>query len=104
MRIFLSVRLAWRREARMPADSLQKQDQGPDGRLFQKGRSGSTAGRRMGCRNRVTLAAEALPGGRGRGPGADPKGDRACLRATLGVRAFLRLCFEEFRRANRRLS
>ena len=44
----------------MTADSLQKQSQGPAGRLFQKGQSGNPGGRRPGCRNRATLAAEVL--------------------------------------------
>jgi hypothetical protein len=44
----------------MTADSLQKQSQGPAGRLFQKGQSGNSGGRRPGCRNRPTLAAETL--------------------------------------------
>ena len=44
----------------MTADSLQKQSQAPAGRLFQKGQSGNPAGRRPGCRNRATLAAEVL--------------------------------------------
>jgi len=34
------------KEARMTADSLQKQSQGPAGRLFQKGQSGNPGGRR----------------------------------------------------------
>ena len=45
----------------MTADSLQKQSQGPAGRLFQKGQPGNPGGRRLGCRNRTTLAAEVLP-------------------------------------------
>ena len=44
----------------MPADSLQKQSEDPSGHPFQKGRSGNPAGRRAGCRNRATLAAEVL--------------------------------------------
>ena len=44
----------------MTADSLQKQSQGPAGRLFQKGQSGNSGGRRPACRNRPTLAAETL--------------------------------------------
>jgi hypothetical protein len=41
----------------MPVDSLQKQVTAPDGH-FQKGHSGNPAGRRPGCRNLATLAAE----------------------------------------------
>jgi hypothetical protein len=44
----------------MTADSLQKQSECPSGHLFQKGRPGNPAGRRAGCRNRATLAAEVL--------------------------------------------
>ena len=44
----------------MTADSLQKQGQAPAGRLFQKGQPGNPGGRRLGCRNRTTLAAEVL--------------------------------------------
>jgi hypothetical protein len=44
----------------MTADSLQKQSQGPAGRLFQRGQPGNPGGRRPGCRNRATLAAEVL--------------------------------------------
>jgi hypothetical protein len=47
----------------MPADSLQKQSECPSGHLFQKGRSGNPAGRRAGCRNRATFAAEVLLAG-----------------------------------------
>jgi len=47
----------------MPADSLQKQSECPSGHLFQKGRPGNPAGRRAGCRNRATLAAEVLLAG-----------------------------------------
>ena len=43
----------------MPADSLQKQDRGPDG-LFRKGRSGNPTGRAPGCRNHATQMAEML--------------------------------------------
>src|SRR4051812_25567117 len=45
--------LSNRKETRMTADSLQKQDQGADSRLFQKGQSGNPAGRRPGSRNRA---------------------------------------------------
>jgi len=44
----------------MTADSLQKQNQGRAGRLFEKGQSGNPGGRRPGWRNRATLAAEVL--------------------------------------------
>ena len=44
----------------MPADFLQKQDKGSGPGLFPKGRSGNPAGRRPGCRNSATLAAEGL--------------------------------------------
>jgi hypothetical protein len=48
------------KETKMTADSLQKQSQVPAGQLFQKGQSGNPSGRRPGCRNRATLAAEVL--------------------------------------------
>src|ERR1700686_1782760 len=44
----------------MTADSLQKQNRAPAGQPFQKGQSGNPAGRRPGCRNRATIAAEVL--------------------------------------------
>jgi hypothetical protein len=43
----------------MPADSLQKQDRGPEGH-FRKGSSGNPAGRAPGCRNHATVMAEVL--------------------------------------------
>jgi len=48
------------KETKMTADSLQKQSQGRAGRLFEKGQSGNPGGRRPGCGNRATLAAEVL--------------------------------------------
>ena len=43
----------------MPADSLQKQERGPDGQ-FRKGTSGNPAGRPPGSRNHATLMADVL--------------------------------------------
>ena len=73
----------------MTADSLQKQDQGADGRLFQKGRSGNPAGRRPGSRNRATLAAEALLEGE-----AQALTRKAIELALEGDTTALRLCLE----------
>src|SRR6266404_4999899 len=43
-------------DCRFPAEA----EPGPAGWLFQKGQSGNSSGRRPGCRNRPTLAAETL--------------------------------------------
>src|SRR5438094_8641862 len=42
---------------RMAADFLQKQPARGPGRRFEKGKSGNPLGRRVGCRNRTTIAA-----------------------------------------------
>ena len=73
----------------MTADSLQKQDEAPGGRLFQKGRSGNPAGRRPGSRNRATLAAEALLEGE-----AQALTRKAIELAIAGDTTALRLCLE----------
>src|SRR6201993_1047151 len=73
----------------MTADSLQKQSQGPAGRLFQKGQSGNPGGRRPGCRNRATSAAEALLEGE-----AEALTRRAIELAIAGDTTALRLCLE----------
>jgi hypothetical protein len=73
----------------MTADSLQKQGQTPGGRLFRKGRSGNPAGRRPGCRNRATLAAEALLEGE-----AQALTRKAIELALAGDTTALRLCLE----------
>jgi hypothetical protein len=73
----------------MTADSLQKQDQGADSRLFQKGRSGNPAGRRPGSRNRATLAAESLLEGE-----AQALTRKAIELALEGDTTALRLCLE----------
>ena len=73
----------------MTADFLQKQGQGADGRLFQKGRSGNPAGRRKGSRNRATLAAEALLEGE-----AQALTRKAIELAIAGDTTALRLCLE----------
>jgi hypothetical protein len=73
----------------MTADSLQKQSQGPAGRLFQKGQSGNPGGRRPGCRNRATLAAEGLLEGE-----AEALTRRAIELAIAGDTTALRLCLE----------
>ena len=45
-------------------DGLTPKPPGPvRGRLFEKGRSGNPAGRRIGCRNKTTIAAAALLAG-----------------------------------------
>src|SRR6266850_8122204 len=73
----------------MTADSLQKQSQGPAGRLFQKGQSGNPGGRRPGCRNRATLAAEVLLEGE-----AEALTRKAVELALEGDTTALRLCLE----------
>ena len=73
----------------MTADSLQKQGQAPGGRLFQKGRSGNPAGRQPGCRNRATVAAEALLEGE-----AQALTRKAIELALEGDTTALRLCLE----------
>ena len=73
----------------MTADSLQKQDEAPGDRLFQKGRSGNPAGRRPGCRNRATIAAEALLEG-----DAQALTRKAIELALAGDTTALRLCLE----------
>src|SRR6266404_9560943 len=73
----------------MTANSLQKQSQAPAGRLFQKGKSGNPAGRRRGCRNRATLAAEVLLEGE-----AEALTRKAIELALEGDTTALRLCLE----------
>ena len=70
----------------MTADSLQKQEKG---HLFQKGRSGNSAGRQPGCRNRATLAAEALLEGE-----AQALTRKAIELSLEGDTTALRLCLE----------
>jgi hypothetical protein len=77
------------KETTMTADSLQKQDKGPDSPLFQKGRSGNPAGRQRGCRNRATLAAEVLLEGE-----AEALTRRAIELALEGDTTALKLCLE----------
>src|SRR5882724_9874948 len=64
---------------------------GPDGHLFQKGRSGNPAGRQRGCRNRSTLAAEILLEGE-----AEALTRRAIELALEGDTTALKLCLERF--------
>jgi hypothetical protein len=72
----------------MPVNSLQKQDQGPDGR-FPKGRSGNPSGRPPGARNRATIAAEALL------EGEDEVLTRKAIELALeGDTTALKLCLE----------
>jgi hypothetical protein len=73
----------------MPVDSLQKQITGPDGHLFQKGRSGNPAGRPRGSRNQSTLAAEVLLEGE-----AEALTRRAIELALEGDTTALKLCLE----------
>lgn len=72
----------------MPADFL-KRDQNPRGQRFQKGRSGNPAGRKPGCRNRATVAAEALLEGE-----AQALTRKAVELALEGDTTALRLCLE----------
>jgi Family of unknown function (DUF5681) len=59
------------------------------GRPFEKGRSGNPLGRRVGCRNRTTIAAEALLAGE-----AETLTRRAVELALVGDPIALRLCIE----------
>ena len=61
----------------------------PHGRLFEKGRSGNPAGRRPGCRNKATLAAEALLDGE-----AEVLTRKAVELAIAGDPTALKLCLE----------
>jgi hypothetical protein len=61
----------------------------PRGRAFQKGRSGNPAGRRVGSRNRATLAAAALLAGE-----AEGLTRKAVDAALAGDPMALRLCIE----------
>jgi len=72
----------------MPVNSLQKQDQGPDGR-FPKGRSGNPSGRPPGARNRATIAAEVLLEGE-----AEALTRKAIELALEGDTTALKLCLE----------
>jgi len=73
----------------MTVDSLQKQDEGAGGGRFRKGQSGNPAGRRPGCRNRATLAVEALLEGE-----AQALTRKAIELALEGDTTALRLCLE----------
>lgn len=73
----------------MPVDSLQKQDQGPEGGLFRKGRSGNPAGRPPGSRNHATMLAEGLLEGE-----AQALTRKAVELALEGDTTALRLCLE----------
>jgi hypothetical protein len=59
------------------------------GRPFEKGRSGNPLGRRVGCRNRTTIAAEALLAGE-----AETLTRRAVELSLVGDPIALRLCIE----------
>jgi hypothetical protein len=72
----------------MPADSLQKQDRGPDG-LFRKGLSGNPAGRAPGCRNHATQMAEVLLDGE-----VEALTHKAVELAMEGDTTALKLCLE----------
>jgi hypothetical protein len=61
----------------------------PRGRPFRKGQSGNPKGRRPGCRNRASLAAEALLDGE-----ADRLTRRAVELADAGDPTALKLCLE----------
>jgi hypothetical protein len=59
------------------------------GRPFQKGRSGNPLGRRVGCRNKTTIAAAALLAGE-----AETLTRKAVELALVGDPTALRLCLE----------
>ena len=59
------------------------------GRAFEKGRSGNPLGRRVGCRNKTTIAAAALLAGE-----AEALTRKAVTLALVGDRTALRLCIE----------
>ena len=76
----------------MPVDSLQKQQkqrQAPRGRPFPKGQSDNPAGRRLGSRNGVTIAAEVLLEGE-----AEALTRKAIELALEGDTRALKLCLE----------
>jgi hypothetical protein len=50
-------------EVRMLDEVMEKSPVQVRGRPFPKGRSGNPAGRRLGCRNKATMAAQALLAG-----------------------------------------
>ena len=59
------------------------------GRPFEKGRPGNPAGRRVGCRNKTTIAAAALLAGE-----AEALTRKAVELALVGDRTAMRLCLE----------
>src|SRR5262245_45758975 len=59
------------------------------GRPFPKGRSGNPAGRRFGCRNKATMAAQALLAGE-----AERLTRKAIEAALAGDQTAMRLCIE----------
>src|SRR5258708_33920444 len=61
------------------------------GRPFEKGRSGNPLGRRVGCRNRTTIAAASLLAGE-----AEALTRKAVELAPEGDPTALRLCIERF--------
>lgn len=71
-------------------DEVMEKPAGPArGRPFQKGRSGNPAGRRLGSRNKATLAAQALLAGE-----AEALTRKAVAAAFAGDPTAMRLCLE----------
>src|SRR5215472_6812054 len=73
----------------MDHELLPKPPRLPRGRAFEKGRSGNSAGRRVGSRNKATLAAMALLAGE-----AEGLTRKAVEAALAGDPMALRLCVE----------
>jgi hypothetical protein len=79
----------WNKEMRMTDGLTPKAPGRARGRPFEKGRPGNPLGRRVGCRNRTTIAAAALLAGE-----AEALTRKAVELALVGDPTALRLCIE----------